>query len=354
MGSISLSRQDTSILKGVAICAMLFHHLYCYPPECVEQYTGFLFYLGVLGKVCVSIFLFCSGYGLTSQFSIQEDRSPKGNLKFVVRRLLKFYTNYWVVLFIFVPISIFVFGRTFEVAYAGLNIPKRIVFELLAINSFSSYNITWWFNALIVILYLLFPAMYWFEEKLGLVFVAMSLILFQFCGHIPGNYAEVYFWQFPFVIGMYCSLRMTKCSSLATFFEKRRVLCIVLLLVMLSVLVLLRLELIIPGWGGVRIDPFITCVIVILVVLMSENDSWLSPLFGFLGKHAMNVYLIHTFFNGYWHPQWLHTGVMRCGLNFVVLLSICLVISLFLEWMKERFGIYSAMNRLTERMQSLI
>lgn len=347
MGSVSLSRQDTSILKGVAICAMLFHHLYCYPPESVEQYTGFLFYLGILGTVCVSIFLFCSGYGLAANYASRKDQSIKGSAVFVARRLLKFYTNYWFVLLVFIPISIFCFGRTFEIAYAGLNMPKRIVLELLALNSYSSYNITWWFNALIVMLYLLFPAIFWLVEKLGLAFVAFSLVIALFCNYIPGNYNEIYFWQFPFVIGVYWSMRMTKCSGLAALFEKHRVLCIVLAVVLLVMFVMSRLYNCSMGHCAL-IDPFLTCVIVFLVVL-KRNVIRLSSCLEFFGKHSMNIYLTHTFINGYWHPQWLHTGVMRCGLNFVVLLSICLVISMFLEWMKERCGIYRLMNKFQSR-----
>ena len=59
----SLSLHDTSVLKGIAICAMLCHHLFYKSPG-----TGyFVWHLAMLGKVCVSIFLLLSGYGLTIQ-----------------------------------------------------------------------------------------------------------------------------------------------------------------------------------------------------------------------------------------------------------------------------------------------
>lgn len=349
----TLSRKTTSVLKGIAICAMLFHHLYYIPPEGVERYSGLLLWLGDLGKVCVSIFLFCSGYGLTSQFSIQEDRSAKGNLRFVIRRFLKFYTNYWVVLFIFVPISIFVFGRTFEVAYAGLNIPKRIVYELFAINGYSSYNITWWFNKVIVILYLLFPFLFWIIDKTGWAFLPVSLVLFLFCNRIPDYNTEIFFWQFPFVLGMIWSVWAYRSPKTAEFLFKHNVSSLVLSLVLLAVLILFRQKPIIPGFTWVQIDPFIACVIVLMMALTNKEESCLASGFAFLGKHSMNIYMIHTFFAGYWHPEWLHIAPwMRCGVNFVVLLSICLLISILLEWMKEKSGLYSVMNRVSERIMS--
>jgi len=60
----ALTKQDTAVLKGIAIIAMLMHHLWGCPPDWVEPYTGVLGFFGNVGKVCVAIFLFCSGYGL--------------------------------------------------------------------------------------------------------------------------------------------------------------------------------------------------------------------------------------------------------------------------------------------------
>lgn len=61
--AFSLSLHDTSVLKGIAICAMLCHHLFYQSPG-----SGYVvWHLAMLGKVCVSIFLLLSGYGLTIQ-----------------------------------------------------------------------------------------------------------------------------------------------------------------------------------------------------------------------------------------------------------------------------------------------
>lgn len=56
---------DSKILKGIAICAMLWHHLFYEHPE----YGKIVFHLALLGKVCVSMFLMISGYGLTKQYN---------------------------------------------------------------------------------------------------------------------------------------------------------------------------------------------------------------------------------------------------------------------------------------------
>ena len=91
---LTLSRQDTIVMKGIAILAMLFHHMYGAPPPDVVPYSGILEWIGVLGKVCVAMFLFCSGYGLASQY--EPSKSVLSDVRFVLRRLTKFYLNYWV------------------------------------------------------------------------------------------------------------------------------------------------------------------------------------------------------------------------------------------------------------------
>lgn len=353
MKDFALSRQDTAVLKGIAICAMLLHHLYYSSPVGIVPYSGVLSWLGNLGKVCVSIFLFCSGYGLASNYSRRKETNIRVSAAFVAKRFLKFYTSYWVVLLIFVPISIFVFGRTFEVAYGEWEIPKRIVFEWFAINGFSSYNITWWFNAVIVVLYLLFPLLFWLSRKLGMILFVLCLALFRLCNHIPGNVVDVYLWQFPFMLGVFWSLWESKMPKAIKLLSEHNYVSIAAIVLLLLLLIFLRMEPIIPHWQGIRMDSFIILVLAMLVVLWIEKVSGLSMVLAFLGKHSMNIYLIHTFFNGYWHPEWLHTGWgMRSGLNFVVLLSICLVISLLLEWMKEKIGVYSLVNKLSEKLPS--
>lgn len=63
--SFGVTLHDTSVLKGIAICAMLWHHLFYENPE----YGHIVWHFAMLGKVCVAIFLLLSGYGLTIQMN---------------------------------------------------------------------------------------------------------------------------------------------------------------------------------------------------------------------------------------------------------------------------------------------
>ena len=68
------SRNDTSVMKGVAIILMLIHHLF-YSDDLIQRCTLILPYeekllllFSSLGKVCVAIFVLISGYGLYKSY----------------------------------------------------------------------------------------------------------------------------------------------------------------------------------------------------------------------------------------------------------------------------------------------
>ena len=112
-----ISPNETNIIKGIAICAMLFHHLFYE----TNVYGSFTQQFAIVCKVCVSMFLFVSGYGMAVQYSKIDghriwDRIIK-TFKFLLKRFSKFYLNYWVIFIILVPLGVFVLGRSLSIAY---------------------------------------------------------------------------------------------------------------------------------------------------------------------------------------------------------------------------------------------
>ena len=83
----SLTLDETLILKGVAICFMLWHHLFYQHSE----YGWFVHQTAQFGKVCVSLFLFVSAYGLTVQYGKVYEKSMVETIKFQAKRFVKFY-----------------------------------------------------------------------------------------------------------------------------------------------------------------------------------------------------------------------------------------------------------------------
>lgn len=300
-----LSRQDTAVMKGLAICAMLCHHLYGFPPEGVEPYTGVLSWIGVLGKVCVALFLFCSGYGLAANYT---PSSIKDDLKFIGRRLVKFYFNYWVIFLVFVPITIFAFHRPLSAAYGEECIWGHLVLDIFGLQGWNSYNITWWFNTLIIVLYTLFPLLYRAIRRKPWVAVLLGMVIMRLSTRVPFDTIDLCTWQFPFVLGVVWKLYENKGGKIQEWFVTHSLVSKGVSLGLLVVTVVIRTYPIIPHWSGMRIDGFIASAIAMCVVTILRNSKHLMGSFDFMGKHSMNIYMTHTYFNGYWHPEWLYSS----------------------------------------------
>lgn len=355
----ALTKRDTSVLKGIAIIAMLCHHVYTSQQEWVATYPYWLTMLGVLGKACVAIFLFCSGYGLAVQYenilynALDCKAKVRDTTIFIFKRFVKFYSAYWFVFMIFVPITIFVFNRPFSIAYGeNTNIIKRVLFDILAIGSYSSYNITWWFNWLIIKYYVLFPFLFLLIRRIKWIGLLISFTLIYLSNQFVILNNDTMLYQFPFVLGIGWVLFQEEIAKWSDWINEHIGLITLVAVMSLLLGILQRLYNIIPFGNitGVRFDGFLCLLLVLCVVCIFRRMKYTYMVLSFLGKHSINIYLIHTFFNYYWEPihYFLHTNkICRfMGLNMWILLIVCLLISIILEFMKEKLY----WNKLTNKI----
>lgn len=346
MTSFALTKHDTAVIKGIAILAMLFHHVYGTPPAGVESYTGIPYIIGVLGKVCVALFLFCSGYGLAKQY---KPISIKDDVKFIARRLIKFYANYWFIFVLFVPISVFVFHQP-DMAFDGdkQRLSFALILDILGLSN--TYNVTWWFNRIIIILYLLFPILYrcvriapWFA-----ILVGMAIVRYE--THLPDSLSDICICQLPFVMGIVWQMYEDKLPQLTTWLAEHRYVYAICSFILLAITIVLRMYPIIPHWSGMRMDAFVSCAFVLVVISIVRYMPHLMDVFSYLGKHSINIYLFHTFLLGYWLNGLLYSSEwLRGGGNITLLVIGCLVISIGIEYIKEKIGFYKLIKYITRK-----
>ena len=141
--------------------------------------------IGVWCKVCVAIFVFLSGYGLT----VSADKSGGiGNVwHFYAHRYLKLMINYWFIYLIFVPLGVFAFGRTFDVVYHGSLL--RPLWDIIGLHYAITgdefgYNPTWWFYSCIILLYAFYPLFYKFRD-FWFITIPFVLIYYYYGFRIP-------------------------------------------------------------------------------------------------------------------------------------------------------------------------
>ena len=327
-----LDKRKSLILKGVGILLMLTHHLF-YSQWSQANYDDVVVHgialvnqLGIFSKLCVAIFVFASGYGLT--VSTPKDIKLKD---FYWYRFRKLYLNYWFVWLLFVPLGIIVFGRTFSDAYGDYAAIKGALdfFGLLSMFHVDSYNPTWWFYNCILILYLLFPLInkvLWRTPYLVLS-VALSIGILNF---IPGiNVIASYL--FVFLTGILLARMPLEWINNTKWWQ------IVIALILLSV------------WRMSRLSPkhivdAMLCVGMAFLIHKQALENWVGAILALLGKHSMNMFLIHTFIFYFWFTDYIY--ITRNPLLILLSLMVSsLLCSVAIERVKNMVGFYKLLQR---------
>jgi membrane-bound acyltransferase YfiQ involved in biofilm formation len=250
-----------------------------------------------------------------------------------MKRLVKFYANYWVVFLIFIPLGIFVFGRSLSVAYRNeIQYIRyvRLLTDFLGINGAMSYNITWWFNQLIVCLYLCFPLLYFLLKKWQICVLTSSILLWWI--PIPIMPDVMRPWLVHFCLGIVFALNV---DSINNFLNRyNRFLLLALLILLMCFLVLARGMGFIPFFKDIRIDAVLSVNAVLLSMMLIRNIPHLNSLLQYLGKHSINMYLIHTFVFYFRFDRFIYSFEYP-ALIFATLVCISLSVSVLLELLKK-------------------
>lgn len=96
----SFDKNVSSQLKAFALVLMIMHHLWHRPYFALFEpieYGHLLLSIGMMGKICVGMFQFVSGYGLMASYC------SAGNGFHIWRRLKKVLLPYWLIVILVAP-----------------------------------------------------------------------------------------------------------------------------------------------------------------------------------------------------------------------------------------------------------
>jgi len=337
---------ETLTIKAFAIIAMLVHHLFWLHSE----YGQILCYLANAGKVCITIFVFLSGYGMAMIFPSRNGGWKNGGktiLFFLGKRYSKFFLNYWVVFFASVFVGSCCFGRTLEIAYGvNANLVSAFIKDLWGQLGFYSYNITWWFNELILSLWLLFPLFYWLMKN---KITSVSILLFLLIN--PGGMLSALeffanglsIFMFPFCVGIFFAQRYKCVNRILNTISSRWIPYASFLLA--AIIFFVRGAELVSWLPKYLLDMFVTLLMAISVVSFVRTTGCKLQFFQFIGKHSMNMYLTHTFIFGYFFHDFIY-GLKYPILMFLALFGISLLISVVIEFAKNKLSFYRLQSKI--------
>ena len=334
----TLTIADTNVLKGVALLLLLCHHCF-YPGEpyddIVIKGVPLIDRLGSFSKICVALFVFLSGYGLTIQ---TMSRGSIGNvLNFYRRRYVKLMINYWLIWLIFIPMGVFAFHRTFPLVY-GDHYKYRLFWDILglhqAVFNEAGYNATWWFYSCIIVLYLIYPIL-WRFRRFWFVMIPFSIVFEMAISHVPffgpSNVG-------PYLLSFVCGLSYAYVNPCilggAKIIEK------IFLLLILVIVCEYRFH-----TGAAYLWDTAIIITATFIYSIMSIPRLLFEVLIFLGKHSFNIFLFHSFIFYYYFHDYIYWSRNPLFI-YLTLLAVCIPISMFIEWGKQYFHINQLQNRL--------
>ena len=304
---------------------MLWHHLFLN----VTEYGEITQSLAIVFKVCVALFLFVSGYGLTRQYRAIDKHNKKTTGLFLLRRYTNFFLPFW---FCFVLIVLVgnICGYTFHDAYpVTRNTLKCFILDFWGQMGYNSYLQPWWFNKMIIQLYLVFPLLYLvIANKYSAIVGLVAIGLLQLIAHrLPGNIFFVVEGGTPaFYLGM-CLARYRIAPGFQNKTRRFAMLAVVfLMIVALSVLLLRVIK-----------DPYqavlLQALMALCIVCAFKAISYKGNLLGHVGKYATIMYLTHVLFLKI-IPQVIFFPKYSV-LVFILFAIICFVTAYFITWLEK-------------------
>jgi peptidoglycan/LPS O-acetylase OafA/YrhL len=143
-----MNHSHTNELKGAAILMVLFSHIGYF----LFSDHKFLFPLSIAGGVGVNIFLFLSGFGLTSS----EAKAKKSISHFYSKRLGAIFIPMWLVLIATLVFDAYLLSKTYSVT----TVVQSFFGFFPNADIDSAINSPLWYFSLILFYYLIFPLVY--------------------------------------------------------------------------------------------------------------------------------------------------------------------------------------------------
>ena len=338
--NMELSKKETNMIKGMATLFLVFLHLFN-TKDYIGQFKPILFYnnlpivyyLSLVSGSCVSLYLFCSGYGL-AMISKQKELKLKDN----IIRVLKLLINYWIILLIFIGIG-YILGYGSE--YPGSI--KKFLMNFLLLSK--SYNGAWWFLQTYVILVLISDKIVKFVNKNNsfIIFIISGIIYFvaflqTIKGIIPAMNNELFSilftaiinflsCQFTFIIGVIFVKESIISKLRSLFFNK----VYIQILGYTSIGAVIIINAIIENYVIVPI----TAVAIICIFSVMKRSKFIEYVLEYFSKHSTNIWLTHMFFYMIFFKELVYAPKYPI-LIFLWLLSLCLFISYIINIIFKR------------------
>ena len=353
---MKFTKEHTMQMKGIAIIILLFHHCFLnaqrwatvpyeklattkrwgyYPISFAPFSSHTIQYLASFSKICVAMFVFMTGYGMWVSYESQKKKTTMSN--YIKKRMVTLMTGF-LIIFVVTEILAIPTGRFIEVYGHDFRSVVYMIIDALGLAKLLGtplFCLTWWYMSLAIVLIMIFPFVHSIMEKYQWVVVVASIIVPRACGF--GQSTDLFRYLLAYTLGMYFAQHDLLARIKEKFMEQNvagKLLSLIVSLIGLAVIIKCRQNAWI-GWKYLDFwDGFAAMYVIVNSYIYILNGKWIVKGLGFLGKHSMNIFLIHSFYRDVFFHEFTYS-FYYAWLDYIVLLAISLVTSIVLEWFKK-------------------
>lgn len=353
---MKFTKEHTMQMKGIAIIILLFHHCFLnaqrwatvpyeklattkgwgyYPISFAPFSSHTIQYLASFSKICVAMFVFMTGYGMWVSYESQKKKTTMSN--YIKKRMVTLMAGF-LIIFVVTEILAIPTGRFIEVYGHDFRSVVYMIIDALGLAKLLGtplFCLTWWYMSLAIVLIMIFPFVHSIMGKYQWVVVVASIIVPRACGF--GQSTDLFRYLLAYTLGMYFAQHDLLVRIKEKFMEQNvagKLLSLIVSLIGLAVIIKCRQNAWI-GWKYLDFwDGFAAMYVIIISYIYILNGKWIVKGLGFLGKHSMNIFLIHSFYRDVFFHEFTYS-FYYAWLDYIVLMAISLVTSIVLEWFKK-------------------
>ena len=372
----SFSKYASRGIKGVAIILMLLHH--CFLGR--ERWTGYevsfapftehqVTVLANFAKICVALFVFISAFGMAKSYlNFSEPKAADKNNGILQKRnyysdktltrLFKLLWGFWGSFAVWQIFSLFnyYFGLT-TCSHSYVSVygtgPKSVLYFLTDALGLSelfntpTFNGTWWYMSLAIIIILLMPLLTELYKRFGLIVVILAPLLPQFAG-IEKNHLTRYL--FMIMLGILCAdkdilEKLYNFKVCKNKYANKAIKFIVSFAVLIAFIKIRQYQ----GSLLAQYVEVMDAVIPLFVIYFCYEFVVFVPIIRnilqLIGKHSTTIFLTHTFFRAYYLKDFTYS-FKNATLIVIVLLVTSLIYSVIYDTVIERIGYYKLCDKI--------
>lgn len=296
-----ITKEETAYLKGWAILIMIFLHVFGARAIHLPAYKllddfyinnlPLSYQLSKFCSICVHLYIFFSGYGF---YILYQKKIEKNANMHIIKRIVMLLMKVLLIGCIFYPISIF---------YPELHWNFDLMECAQMLLGYKG-NYEWWFLRPYIVISIISPLILKCIDKriwttIGIVIFihyTTKFLIYKDISLMPLILEQSIILLLPFILGAVCAKRRILYISAQLLGHNT-------LNVLFAVIILLLMVIYKTIFPSGILDPFISVLFCICVLIVKDCLKKVYPLFLALGKEATSIWLIHTFISVYYWSE---------------------------------------------------